>query len=62
MMSLRTTEGAQRTRLPSDFELKYSNKINYLNEISLLETTENAFRVPPPKRILLNAILKELLT
>ncbi|MCY4179928.1 MAG: coproporphyrinogen III oxidase, partial [Litoreibacter sp.] len=62
MMSLRTNEGAQLTRLPNDFETIYSNKINYLVEIELLEKTEVALRVPSHKRILLNAILKELLT
>ncbi|MEM6407480.1 MAG: radical SAM family heme chaperone HemW [Pseudomonadota bacterium] len=62
MMALRTREGAQVKRLPKPFLEKYNNKIKYLVDLDLLEKAEETIKVPPQKRILLNAILKELLT
>ncbi|MEM7470581.1 MAG: radical SAM family heme chaperone HemW [Pseudomonadota bacterium] len=62
MMSLRTNEGALFTRLPESFIENYIIKINGLEDLSLIKRTDISLTVPPRKRVLLNAILKELLT
>ncbi|MEM9582309.1 MAG: radical SAM family heme chaperone HemW [Pseudomonadota bacterium] len=61
MMALRTTEGADLTRLRNrpDDDLMYN--INDLVDSDLLVRTEGRVSVPPSQRILLNAILRQLL-
>lgn len=61
MMSLRTAEGADLGRLSRASQDILSNKINGLEESSLLNKVKNRISIPPVKRILINAILKELL-
>jgi oxygen-independent coproporphyrinogen-3 oxidase len=60
MMALRTSEGADLNRVAQKSDLM--NNINYLEEIGLLNREGARVTVPPQQRILLNAILKELLT
>lgn len=61
MMSLRTSEGADLDRLDPDYREVISSSINRLVETNLLERDGQNLSVPPRKRILLNAILRELL-
>lgn len=62
MMSLRTTEGTELARLPKSIMKDIYNKINTLQDSKLVEIAEDRITVPASKRILLNAILGELLT
>jgi oxygen-independent coproporphyrinogen-3 oxidase len=60
MMALRTSEGADLIRLTERADL--INSINGLRENGFLKKEATRISVPAQKRILLNAILKELLT
>jgi oxygen-independent coproporphyrinogen-3 oxidase len=60
MMALRTSEGADLIRLTERADL--INSINRLRENGFLKKEATRISVPAQKRILLNAILKELLT
>ncbi len=62
MMSLRTTEGTDLSRLQMSRLNTITNKINMLTESGMLIRSGSSITVPPAKRILLNAILRELLT
>lgn len=62
MMSLRTEEGTDLTRLPDAYRDILYNNIKGLVESGFLVIHENRIRVPSKERILLNSILKELLT
>ncbi len=62
MMSLRTSEGIDLARLSPALIESISFKINNLVDASLIIQTQTHISVPAEKRVLLNAILKELLT
>ena len=61
MMSLRTTDGTNLDRLSPAFRGNLTLSINKLEGDGLISLSENRISVPPHKRILLNAILRELL-
>ncbi len=62
MMSLRTSEGTDLARLSPALIESISFKINNLKDAGLIIQTDTHISVPAEKRVLLNAILKELLT
>ncbi len=62
MMSLRTSEGIDLGRLSPALIESISFKINSLVDIGLIIQTDTRISAPAEKRVLLNAILKELLT
>ena len=62
MMSLRTSEGTDLARLSPALIESISFKINNLKDVGLIIQTDTHISVPAEKRVLLNAILKELLT
>ncbi|WP_298361025.1 radical SAM family heme chaperone HemW [uncultured Litoreibacter sp.] len=62
MMSLRTSEGTDLARLSPALIDSISFKINSLVDVGLIIQTDTRISVPAEKRVLLNAILKELLT
>ena len=62
MMSLRTSEGTDLARLSPALIESISFKINNLKDAGLIIQTDTRISVPAEKRVLLNAILKELLT
>ncbi|WP_298294787.1 radical SAM family heme chaperone HemW [uncultured Litoreibacter sp.] len=62
MMSLRTSEGIDLGRLSPALIESISFKINSLVDVGLIIQTDTRISAPAEKRVLLNAILKELLT
>ncbi len=62
MMSLRTSEGIDLARLSPALIEAISFEINSLVDAGLIIQTDTRISVPAEKRVLLNAILKELLT
>ncbi len=62
MMSLRTAEGSDLGRLRGVAPSDITNNINRLSENGLIAQKDGRLTVPAEKRILLNAILAELLT
>ncbi len=62
MMSLRTSEGSDLGRLRDVASSNITNNINRLSENGLIAQKDVRLTVPAEKRILLNAILAELLT
>ncbi len=62
MMALRTAEGADLNRLVGAEKENISHRIKKLQDFELVKLNNDRLSVPPEKRILLNAILRNLLT
>ena len=62
MMGLRCDDGIDLARLSRDAHSNLYNKINVLEEHRLVQRRGDRLIVPPTQRIVLNAILSELLT